>query len=61
VLREGPSRPHAGTRYIHCHEVSETWTDPDGVVHPRHPLEPNVRGVYTFRFIPLEEAAFYGR
>jgi len=50
-LMEGPTRPHAGTRYVHCREVSETWTDPDGVVHGRPKLEPNVRGVYTLKLI----------
>ena len=48
-LMEGPSRPHAGTRYVHCREVSETWIDRDGVARFRPRLEPNVRGVYTLK------------
>ena len=51
VLLEGPSRPHAGTRYVHCREVSETWTDRDGIVKKRHPLDANPRGVYTLKRI----------
>jgi hypothetical protein len=59
VLFEGPSRSHAGTRYVHQHHVAETWTDRDGKVHSRHPLEPNVRGVYTFRRITDVDRALY--
>lgn len=51
ILMEGPSRPHAGTRYVHCRDVSEAWTDRDGVVRRRHPLDANVRGVYTLKRI----------
>jgi hypothetical protein len=59
VLFEGPSQAHAGTRYVHAHEVSETWTDPEGVLHFRPHLEPNVRGVYAFKSITgLEPAMF---
>jgi hypothetical protein len=50
-LMEGPSRPHAGTRYVHCREVSESWTDRDGVVHIRPALEQNARGVYCLKRI----------
>jgi len=49
ILYTGPVRPHAGTKYTHCHEVSETWTGSDGIEHQRHPLDANVRGVYTLK------------
>lgn len=60
-LLEGPSRPHAGTRYVHCREVSETWTDRDGIVHVRPRLEPNCRGVYTLKPISHLDRALFMR
>jgi len=58
-LIEGPSRPHAGTRYVHCREISESWVDRFGVVHIRPRLDQNIRGVYTLkRLSHLDRALF---
>lgn len=49
ILHAGPDRPHAGTKYTHNREVSDSWVDRDGIVHHRHPLDGNVRGVHTLK------------
>lgn len=60
VLVEGPSRPHGGTKYVHCAAVSETWIDRRGELHERGRFEPNVRGVYTLKPIShLSSARFH--
>jgi hypothetical protein len=60
VLFTGPSRAHAGTRYVHSSEISETWIDEHGIEHRRPRLEPNVRGVFAFKSIShLDRARFY--
>lgn len=52
-LEDGPSRPRAGTRYSHCHAVSEEYaiTRPDGEreVRRRDPLDANPAGVWTLK------------
>jgi len=61
VLFAGPTRPHAGTRYVHNHEVSESWTDPSGVVHMRNQFDANVRGCYTLkRLSGIDQDLFKG-
>jgi hypothetical protein len=59
ILFAGPSRWQAGTRYVHDREVSDTWTDGDGIVHTRDSLDGNVRGAYTLkRLSHLDRALF---
>ena len=59
ILYAGPQRWKAGTGYVHDHEVSDTWTDADGVKHQRDPLDGNVRGVYALkRLSHLDRALF---
>jgi len=59
ILNDGPERPHAGTKYVFSHAVSEKWTDRDGTEHRRNEFDANVRGVYAFKRIShLDRACF---
>jgi hypothetical protein len=59
VLMAGPARPVAGTKYVHNHYVSEYFTDDEGRVHDRDPMDPNPPGVYTLRRIDSRDRSLF--